>query len=103
MLPGPCHGGMYTMETGIEKGSKEQMVLLVRPTPTQVPTNILYIPVNSHPCISYQVFDARGAALIVFDRLAPRRKFPMIPCTKEYTDLIGCFDWKGLISKVLAV
>ncbi len=37
--------GIYLL--GIEKGSKELTVLLVRPTPTQVPTNILYTPVNN--------------------------------------------------------
>ncbi len=55
-------GGLYLLAplTGNKEGSKELMVLRVKPTLTRLPTNSLYAPMNSTPLHSISsVYDAR--------------------------------------------
>ncbi len=59
----PC--GLYLLAslTGIKDGSKGLMVLQVKPAPT-----FFILQWTTHPCIPYQVCDARGATTaVVFD------------------------------------
>ncbi len=70
MLPGPRYRELTTMPTlffvpltGNEEGNKEPMVLRVRPTPTQFPTNIHHTPLwTTSPSILYKVCDACEAS-----------------------------------------
>ncbi len=74
MLPGPRHMG--SLPCGSYQGSKEPILLRVRPIPNQFPTNILNTPMNNP--LHYGVMPVGQAAVFVETwRLGPLEKgFP---------------------------
>ncbi len=63
MLPGPRHRGRYLLAplTGKKEGSKSLVVIRVKPSPTQFPTNSLYTPIDNTPMLLL-VVDGSGRA-----------------------------------------